>query len=159
MSKYTDENKWPNPKHNVNFAKQLEKWNQVRQSLYSLNGWCSDNVNQISKWDVGDIENCLAKDIKERSHETGTNIWNQTLKPCPIVPDPTSQQWKQNEAVFNLENLNCLRKSASNIEYPNSSSCDITKKDNETNLALHLKMETLNLNTDFPDEMELALGT
>lgn len=67
----TDANKWQNSKNTANFTNQLEHWNKVRQSLYSLNGWCSDNVNQISKWDVGDQESSLVN-VQERRHETGT---------------------------------------------------------------------------------------
>lgn len=73
---------WPKTKP-ISVAEQLEKWNKVRQSLYSQNGWCSENVNQISKWDVGDGDrngsvppmNTMHKD----SYESGTNIWNMNL--------------------------------------------------------------------------------
>lgn len=65
---------WPKSKP-MSFTEQLEKWNKVRQSLYSQNGWCSTNVNQISKWDVGDLD---AKpqpvNMQQHSHETGINI-------------------------------------------------------------------------------------
>lgn len=156
----------------LNIQKQLEKWNKVRQSLYSLGGWCSDNVNQISRWDVGDLS--MKGNIQEHSFETGTNNWlKSSLSSSSIVPDsPQTTEWKNNGAIpkmFNLENLNCLRVNATNVEYPYSAAgrshqiktnvfhgCDTIKpKDSD----LHLQMETLNLNTEFPDEMELTLGT
>lgn len=75
---------WPKAKP-ISVTEQLEKWNKVRQSLYSQNGWCSENVNQISKWDVGDVvdRNGLAApsniNMHKDSYETGTNIWNMNL--------------------------------------------------------------------------------
>lgn len=91
---------WPKTKP-INVAEQLEKWNKVRQSLYSQNGWCSENVSQISKWDVGDLDaNGLAPPINMQGnmhkdgYETGTNNWNMNLthphgnEPYPPVQDP-----------------------------------------------------------------------
>lgn len=119
----------------MSFTEQLEKWNKVRQSLYSQNGWCSTNVNQISKWDVGDMgamSNNSASHMQQHSHETGTNIWNANLshqpqqqpihmnQPCPLVPDsstsainPTSPQptptqmadWKSTGAIPKMFHL------------------------------------------------------
>lgn len=69
---------WPKTQP-VSVTEQLEKWNKVRQSLYSQNGWCSENVNQISKWDVGDSDkNGLVPQMNMHTdgYETGTNNWN-----------------------------------------------------------------------------------
>lgn len=171
-----DEDSWHNPKNTVNLSKQMEQWNKKRQSLYSLNGWCGDNVNQTSKWDVEDLENCLMKDFQERSLETykGTDIWNQTLKSCPIVPESSPQitEWKNYGAMpkmFDLESLNCLKVNATSLDYPQNSpitqsnqiintdafnECDLMKSnEHDGNLGLHLKMESLDLNTDFPDDI------
>lgn len=64
-------NEWSKPKP-ISFTEQLEKWNKVRQSLYSQNGWCSTNVNQISKWDVGDLDaGSHSINMQQHSHETG----------------------------------------------------------------------------------------
>lgn len=64
-------NAWSKPKP-MSFTEQLEKWNKVRQSLYSQNGWCSTNVNQISKWDVGDLDaGSQPINMQQHSHETG----------------------------------------------------------------------------------------
>lgn len=58
-------------------TKQLEKWNKVRESLYSQYGWSSENVNQNSKWDVDmtttPTEGCQNRD---KSVITGTNQWS-----------------------------------------------------------------------------------
>lgn len=72
---------WPKSKP-ISVTEQLEKWNKVRQSLYSQNGWCSENVSQISKWDVGDLDiNGLVPPVNmhKDGYETGTNIWNTNL--------------------------------------------------------------------------------
>lgn len=98
------------------------------------------------------------------------------MKPGQIVPESTCisteiTDWKRDEAV-NLGNLNCLRVNTS-IDIPHRShshshqidahafhECDIIKPNgNESNLTLHLKMETLNLKTDFPEDVEFTLGT
>lgn len=61
-------------------ASQLEKWNKVRESLYSQHGWSSDNVNQNSKWDVGTMDGDWMKsgggDVQSAVQNTGTNNWN-----------------------------------------------------------------------------------
>lgn len=90
---------WPKTKP-INVAEQLEKWNKVRQSLYSQNGWCSENVSQISKWDVGDFDKTgltppinMQRNIQRDGYETGTNIWNMNLshqhgnEPYPPMQD------------------------------------------------------------------------
>lgn len=63
----------------LDLATQLQKLGKVRESLYSQNGWSSSNVNQDSKWDVGDT----MIDPHGKSHrkntincDTGTNIWS-----------------------------------------------------------------------------------
>lgn len=81
---------WPKAKP-ISVTEQLEKWNKVRQSLYSQNGWCSENVNQISKWDVGDVDrNGLVPptNMHKDSYETGTNIWNMNLSHQPNGSEP-----------------------------------------------------------------------
>lgn len=61
----------------LDVTKQLEKWNKVRESLYSQYGWSSENVNQNSKWDVDmtttPTEGCQ---IRDKSVITGTNQWS-----------------------------------------------------------------------------------
>lgn len=69
------------------------------------------------------------------------------------MPDP---------AIFNLENVNCLaeRQYPSHINQFDAGvfrECENTKKspnesDKDTNLTLHLRLETLNLNVDIPDD-------
>lgn len=88
---------WPKTKP-ISVTEQLEKWNKVRQSLYSQNGWCSENVNQISKWDVGDSDKNGSMppiNMHKDSYETGTNNWNVNLsdhqhgsEPYPPVQNP-----------------------------------------------------------------------
>lgn len=86
---------WPKTKP-INVAEQLEKWNKVRQSLYSQNGWCSENVSQSSKWDVGDAPPITMQGNVHQhdGYETGTNIWNVNLshqhgnEPYPPMQDP-----------------------------------------------------------------------
>lgn len=162
----------------MSFTEQLEKWNKVRESLYSQNGWCSQNVNQISKWDVGDLNSSQSQSINQQkqSHETGTNIWEHlsqhTIKPCLIVPDPSavcyaphSNEWENKGAIpkrFNLENINCLSMNTSNFEFSygshsrtpqlNATVCDTiatsTEHEDAVNLALRLKLETMNLDAE-----------
>lgn len=108
---------WPKSKP-INVAEQLEKWNKVRQSLYSQNGWCSENVSQISKWDVGDVDKNgsvppinMQGNVQRDGYETGTNNWNVNLshhqhghEPYPPMPDafavantPSSSQQQQQQ--------------------------------------------------------------
>lgn len=66
------------PQANLDIAAQLRKLGQVRESLYSQNGWSSSNVNQDSKWDVGDVADATEKARRnsKRNSDTGTNIWS-----------------------------------------------------------------------------------
>lgn len=86
---------WPKTQP-ISVTEQLEKWNKVRQSLYSQNGWCSENVNQISKWDVGELDrngSVPPQNTHKDSYETGTNNWNVNLshhhgsEPYPPMQD------------------------------------------------------------------------
>lgn len=62
----------------MSLADQLKKLAKVRESLYSQNGWCSDNVDQSSKWDVGDMGMECPPNSWEGNAvtDTGTNIWS-----------------------------------------------------------------------------------
>lgn len=68
----------------LDVTKQLEKWNKVRESLYSQYGWSSENVNQNSKWDVDmtttPTEGCQNRD---KSVITGTNQWSNEFAKGP----------------------------------------------------------------------------
>lgn len=161
---------------------QLEKWNKVRESLYSQNGWCSTNVSQISKWDVGDVDNSLAhNNFQQHSHETGTILWNANLsqhQSCPNVPDsdcvaaPQLTEWKSKGAIpkMFMQNLNSLTMNATNYEFPHDSSgyapqldanvfdkCDSSKStigtDDDAYLMLHLQVQQMNLNEKSPEQM------
>lgn len=67
----------------LDVTKQLEKWNKVRESLYSQYGWSSENVNQNSKWDVDmtttPTEECQNRD---KSVIAGTNQWSNEFPKC-----------------------------------------------------------------------------
>lgn len=67
----------------LDVTKQLEKWNKVRESLYSQYGWSSENVNQNSKWDVDmtttPTEECQNRD---KSVIAGTNQWSNDFPKC-----------------------------------------------------------------------------
>lgn len=165
----------------MSFSEQLEKWNKVRQSLYSQSGWCSTNVNQISKWDVGDLDS-KSQSINQQKHrhETGTNIWNanlsqKTMKPCPIVPDTSTavvtaatvastcyapqlelDEWKSKGAIpkmFNLGNINCLSMNASNFEFPYGSPSQTP----QLNTTVFHDCDTNDSTTEHADDVNLAL--
>lgn len=88
----------------------------------------------------------------------GTNIWcanptQEVVAPCTMVPEP---------AMFNLEKVNrlaecqCPYESSSHVhhvlrEYEHSAQ-PTNKSDEDTNLTLHLRLESLNINVDIPDE-------
>lgn len=60
----------------TNVAKQLEKLNEVRESLYSVNGWGGDQVNQTNKW----ILDSIASDKGDVPWaDSGTRIWENVL--------------------------------------------------------------------------------
>lgn len=67
----------------LDVTKQLEKWNKVRESLYSQYGWSSENVNQNSKWDVDmtttPTEECQNRD---KSVIAGTTQWSNEFPKC-----------------------------------------------------------------------------
>lgn len=163
---------------------QLEKWNKVRESLYSQNGWCSTNVSQISKWDVGDVDSTsLHSNFQQHSHETGTIIWNANLsqQTCPNVPDSdcvVSQlaEWKSKGAIpkMFMQNLNGLTVNATNYEFSHDSSsyppqldanifdkCDSSKttigNDDDACLTIRLQVKQMNLN-DCPEQLNERIG-
>lgn len=63
---------------------QLEKWNKVRESLYSQYGWSSENVNQNSKWDVdsANVMPNLGSQNRDPSVLSGTNQWSTDFVKC-----------------------------------------------------------------------------
>lgn len=110
-------------------------------------------VNQSSKWLV-DLEN--GDNIKQYNLEMGTNIWStkEVVVPCSN-PDP---------AIFSLEPVNCLTEcqcpfeSSSHIHqfdanvFHDTTQSSTVQNDDDTNLTLHLRLETMNINVDMPDE-------
>lgn len=80
----------------LDLAAQLQRLGKVRESLYSQNGWSSSNVNQTSKWDVGEmIGACdlrgIGQTYNEKNCDQGTNIW--------------SSEYQAQQAIF--PNANC----------------------------------------------------
>lgn len=81
----------------LDLATQLQRLGKVRESLYSQNGWSSSNVNQTSKWDVGEMID--ARDVRgigqtynrKNNCDQGTNIW--------------SSEYQAQKAIF--PNANC----------------------------------------------------
>lgn len=81
----------------LDLAAQLQRLGKVRESLYSQNGWSSSNVNQTSKWDVGEMID--ARDVRgigqtynnRKNCDQGTNIW--------------SSEYQAQKAIF--PNANC----------------------------------------------------
>lgn len=81
----------------LDLAAQLQRLGKVRESLYSQNGWSSSNVNQTSKWDVGEMID--ARDVRgigqtyntRKNCDQGTNIW--------------SSEYQAQKAIF--PNSNC----------------------------------------------------
>lgn len=65
----------------LDLAAQLQRLGKVRESLYSENGWSSSNVNQTSKWDVGEMIDAhdlrgIAQTYNGKNCNQGTNIWS-----------------------------------------------------------------------------------
>lgn len=98
------------PVNTMNVAEQLEKWNKVRESLYSQNGWCSANVNQNSKWDVGDID--AAHSMRNFVHnDAGTNLWD--TQSC------AQQVFQSNDYVPVTHDNNCMPMPSKELQYEN----------------------------------------
>lgn len=65
----------------LDLAAQLQHLGKVRESLYSQNGWSSSNVNQTSKWDVGETIDArdllgIGQTYNRKNCDQGTNIWS-----------------------------------------------------------------------------------
>lgn len=152
--------------NSLQFTEQLEKWNTVRQSLYSQNGWCSSNVNQISKWDVGDIVSPLGVPNVQDVHDTGTNLWKEAAQSTPNVPDPNAQlpdaanHCAISPELMNLPSYSHQPMNATTFTHcpPNYSfnndifqACDTKQPNTEIeHVPLHLQLETLQLEANFP---------
>lgn len=120
----------------MDVMKQLEKWNRVRESLYSQSGWSSENVNQNSKWDVEIPQAEVAAAPMGRSEAvlTGTNQWGNSFAPADgrnfgdispsrnwpdsveaerarggAIPRPTRSQFEVQSRPPNLSPLNLHR--------------------------------------------------
>lgn len=80
----------------LDLAAQLQRLGKVRESLYSQNGWSSSNVNQTSKWDVGEMidgrdVHGIGQTYNRKNCDQGTNIW--------------SSEYQAQRAIF--PNANC----------------------------------------------------
>lgn len=106
---------------NPSLTDQLEKLNKIRESIYSVSGWGSQNVNQSPRWLV-DLE------------KTAGN--NNNNKKEMEVNQSTVLQTK----IINSEYLSCV----SNCEV-------LHCQNSNENENLHLGMETLNLESKFSE--------
>lgn len=70
----------------MNLADQLQKLAKTRESLYSEDGWSSQNVDQSCKWNVGDMRSVVNR------NDTGTYLWHnaQNGQQTLGVPIPNS---------------------------------------------------------------------
>lgn len=79
----------------MNVAKQLERLNVVRESLYSKYGWGSSNVDQTSKWDV----DLSANDVVTADKFTETELTNTGTKPWETFL-PTARAKQNDDKIF-----------------------------------------------------------